>query len=296
VADGVLTVVQLNAGSLLEPRWNQRRHEVVSWLRHLDADIVCLEEIWQDSTTENTAKWIVDRVPELGLHWTFGGAAFGEHLWADNTLLFGSAVLSRWPIEHTEHHLLPTAADDDPFVSGVPWELLHARTAGLDVFVCHLAAAPSHGLHRQLQVLAIDEIIRASRGDLDVIPPPGEKRDAMPVILCGDFNAEPDSDEIRFLSSLTAIDGRTTFYQDAWRMAGEGAGYTQDWRTNSLAARMNVNRKRIDYVFVGDCYLRRGSGGRILSTSLAFDTPRTGIVASDHFGLVVDIDWPDRPG
>ncbi len=46
---------------------------------------------------------------------------------------------------------------------------------------------------------------------------------------------------------------------------------------------------------VGDCYQRRGSGGRVLSASLAFDTQRTGVVASDHFGLVVDIAWPDRP-
>ena len=44
----------------------------------------------------------------------------------------------------------------------------------------------------------------------------------MPPILCGDFNAEPDSDEIRFLCSLTALDGRTTFFQDAWRVAGDG--------------------------------------------------------------------------
>ena len=80
----------------------------------------------------------------------------------------------------------------------------------------------------------------------------------MPPILCGDFNAEPDSDEIRFLCSLTALDGRTTFYQDAWRAAGDGPGYTQDWRANAIADSMNLNRKRIDYVFVGDPYWRAG--------------------------------------
>lgn len=295
VADGALRVAQLNAGSLIEPGWAERRHEVAAWLRHLDADVVCLEEIWHDSNNENTAEWLCDHVPELGLHWTFGGAPFGEHLWPDRTLLFGSAVLSRWPIDHSMHYLLPTIPEEDPFVASVPWELLHVRTAGLDVFVCHLAAAPSHGLHRQLQVVAIDEIIRSTRDGLDTIPAPSTIRDAMPAILCGDFNAEPESDEIRFLSSLAAIDGRTAFYQDAWRMAGDGPGYTQDWRTNSLAARLNINRKRIDYVFVGDPYQRRGSAGRIVSASLAFDTPLTGVVASDHFGLVVDIVWPDRP-
>ena len=60
-------------------------------------------------------------------------------------------------------------------MAGVPWELLHARTAGLDVFACHLAPAPTHGLHRQLQVLAIDEIIRAARGTCDDNPAIGSQ-------------------------------------------------------------------------------------------------------------------------
>jgi endonuclease/exonuclease/phosphatase family metal-dependent hydrolase len=295
MAGGALRVVQLNAGSLLEPGWAERRHEIVAWLHRLDPDVVCLEEIWQDATSENTAGWIADQMPGAGYHCAFGGAPFGPGLPVDPSVQFGSAVLSRWPIETTVHHLLPTAPDENPFVSSVPWELVHARTAGLDVFACHLAAAPTDGLHRRLQVLAIDAIIRATRGDRDTMPTGGGMRAAMPAILCGDFNAEPDSDEIRFLCSLTPLDGRTTFYQDAWRMAGEGPGYTQDWRSNRLAAALNVNRKRIDYIFVGDPFRRQGDAGRILSASLAFDTPITGVGASDHFGLVADVVWPGRP-
>ena len=117
----------------------------------------------------------------------------------------------------------------------------------------------------------------------------------MPPILCGDFNAEPDSDEIRFLSSLAALEGRTTFYQDAWRVAGDGAGLTQDWRTNPIAAAMNIHRKRIDYVFVGDPFLRDGSAGRVVAAEVAFHEPLTGVLASDHAGLVVDVIWPGRP-
>ena len=117
----------------------------------------------------------------------------------------------------------------------------------------------------------------------------------MPAILCGDFNAEPDSDEIRFLSSLTALEGRTTFWQDAWRVAGDGPGLTQDWRTNPIAAAINVHRKRIDYVFVGDPFRRDGGAGRVLGAEVVFDEPLTGVLASDHAGLVVDIRWPGRP-
>jgi endonuclease/exonuclease/phosphatase family metal-dependent hydrolase len=295
VVDGVLRVLQLNAGSLLEPGWEQRRLEVVAWLRELEPDVVCLQEIWEDGTSANTAGWLVDQMPEAGWHWRFGGDAFDPTFWPDPTLQFGSAVLSRWPIDDATYHRLPLAVDDDAFAAAVPWELFHARTAGLDVFSCHLAAAPIHGHHRGAQVLAIDDIIRAARGDRDQWPGPGKQIEGMPAILCGDFNAEPESDEIRFLSSLAVVDGRTTFYQDAWRVAGEGPGYTQDWRTNPIAAAMNVHRKRIDYVFVGDPFQRREGAGRVLSAALACHTPLTGVLASDHAGLVVDIAWPDRP-
>jgi endonuclease/exonuclease/phosphatase family metal-dependent hydrolase len=215
------------------------------------------QEVWQSGTDPNTAGWIVEHLSGDGWSWAFGGAPFAESLWPDASLLFGSAVLSRWPIEHTLH-LLPVASDEDPFVAGVPWELLHARTAGLDVFSTHLVAPPTGGVHRLLQVVALDELVRAAREGLDVLPAHGRKRVGMPAIVCGDFNAEPDSDEIRFLTSLHAVDGRTAFYQDAWRVAGQGPGLTQDWRTNDIAAAMNLHRKRIDYVFVGDPFQRAG--------------------------------------
>jgi len=294
VPEGTLRVVQLNAGSLLEPGWPERRFEIVAWLERLEPDVVCLEEIWEDATTPNTAGWIADQMPAVRWHRSFGGAPFSALGRSDPDLRFGSAVLSRWPIDESDHVLLPLAAGVQPAVAGVPWELVWARTAGLDVFACHLAAAPQDGRHRQVQVRAIDDHIRAVRGALDDFTP-GTRRAAMPPILCGDFNAEPDSDEIRFLSSLTAIDGRTTFFQDAWRVAGDGPGDTQDWRKNPIAAALNVHRKRIDYVFVGDPFLRASGAGRVLRAELAFHEPITGVLASDHAGLVVDIVWPDRP-
>lgn len=291
----VLRVVQLNAGSLLEPGWPERRHEIVAWIERLDPDVVCLQEIWEDPRTPDGAAWLAQQMPDAGWHTHFDGRPFASDLWPDPELRFGSAVLSRWPIDEATYHPLPIdEGDDDPFARAVPWELLHVRTAGLDVFTCHLAAAPTQGRHRRIQVLAIDDVIRS------VVPPPapvrpGQRRPGMPPILCGDFNAEPESDEIRFLSSLTVLEGRTTYYQDAWRVAGEGPGHTQDWRGNRIADAMNIPRKRIDYVFVGDGFMREGSAGRVLRAELAFHEPLTGTLASDHAGLVVDVAWPQRP-
>jgi endonuclease/exonuclease/phosphatase family metal-dependent hydrolase len=295
MAEGTLRVAQLNAGSLLEPGWDERREVLVTWLEHLAPDIVCLQEVWRDGTGADTAAWIVDHLGVTDWYWRFGGDAFAPGLWPDEAMSFGSAILSRWPIDAHAHHRLPVIEGRDAVVDSVPWELLHVRTAGLDVFSTHLAPAPTHGLHRQRQVVAIDDHVRAVRGALDDLGPIGTRREAMPAILCGDFNAEPDSDEIRFLCGLTPIGERTTFWVDAWREAGSGPGLTSDPRTNPLAAAMNVTTKRIDYVFVGDPFQREGGAGRVLSAALAFDKSLTGRVASDHYGLVVDIAWPTRP-
>lgn len=292
---GVLRVVQLNIGSLLDPGWPERRHEVVAWIDRLDPDVICFEEVWESESTENTAGWVVAQT-EAEWHWIFGGHPLGGQLSPDPSVRFGAAILSRWPIDEQQVIRLPLVDDGDARLAASPFELLHARTADLDIFVAHLAPAPTHGLHRRLQVLALDDHIKAIRGERDAQPEPGQRRPFMPPILCGDFNAEPGSDEIRFLSSLAALDGRTTFYQDAWLVAGDnGPGYTQDWRTHPLADRLNVHRKRIDYVFVGDPFLRVGRAGRVLSAALAFHESITGVMASDHSGLVVEIEWPDRP-
>lgn len=293
----VLRVFQLNVGSLFEPGWSERRHEVVAWIQRMQPDVVCLQEVWQSADVANTAGWIVEQLEASGgrWYWEFGGEPFDEALRLDVTMRFGSAILSRWPIESSSYLRLPVVHDREPFVKHVPWELFGVRTAGLDVYSAHLAAAPHQGRDRVQQVLAIDRAIAEARDGADRVVP-GERRTAMPAILCGDFNAEPDSDEIRFLTSLTAIEDRTTFYQDAWRVAGDdGPGYTQDWRTHPLAAALNVPRKRIDYIFVGDPFLRVGDAGRVVHAEVVAAEPLTGTMASDHAGLVAEVIWPDRP-
>ena len=284
---GILRVAQLNIGSVYEAEWARRRHEIVAWLDELAPDVVCMEEAWESATVPNTAGWLAEHA--VGdWHWVFGGAPM-QLPGADPSNRWGLAVLSRRPIDEHRRFDLPLAGDGGPAPG--PIGLLHARTDDLDVFAAHLSAAPIDALHRQAQVLAIDEHVRAVRGDRDAQPDFATRRPSVPAILCGDFNAEPDSDEIRFLCGLTSLEGRVTFWQDAWRVAGEGdgPGYTQDWRTHPLAADLNVHRKRIDYVFVGDPFRRVGDAGRVLSARVVFDEPRTGIQASDHRGLLVEV-------
>jgi endonuclease/exonuclease/phosphatase family metal-dependent hydrolase len=287
-ADPMLRVAQLNAGSLLEPEWNRRRHEILAWFDRLQPDVICLQEVWEDGTHANTAGWLVEHA-SADWHWCFGGYPFPQEVWPDETMRFGSAILSRWPIE--QHELLPLPVDDSDAADlnanyKLQFDLLHARTAGVDVFSTHLAPPPMQAYHRLRQVLFIDDRIRDRVDPASTLPP----------ILCGDFNAEPESDEMRFLTATAAVEGRTVYFQDAWKVAGPigDPGWTQDPAGNPIYASMGLPRKRIDFVLVGDPFGRKGAG-LVQHCELAFHEPITGIVASDHYGLVADITWPARP-
>ncbi|UGT43945.1 endonuclease/exonuclease/phosphatase family protein [Nocardia yamanashiensis] len=287
---GVLRIAQLNMGSLLEPHWERRRQEILAWFDRLDPDLVCLQEVWEDTAEPggNTAAWLVDHAPQGHWHWCFGGYPL-PFLPDRPTLRFGSAVLSRWPIDR--HEVIALPVDPSPPDPHPSWtmqaELLYARTGGADVFSTHLAPPPAQAYQRVRQVLAIDEAIRA-RHDPATTP--------LPPILCGDFNAKPESDEMRFLNANAVIEGRSTHYVDAWSTLRPGeAGRTMDPLTNPQARFLNVPPQRIDYVLVGDPFLRPEGAGRLLEVDLAFCEPLTGILASDHYGLVADVRWPQKP-
>jgi len=295
VSGGVLRVVQLNVDSLVGPRWPQRRQEIVTWLDELKPDVVCLQEIWQDDRHPNTGGWIAEHAAD-GWLWEFGGFAVPDPaaVGADPSLRFGSAILSRWPLDVVELITLPVSHDKpgpthltmrpSALPPGMPFELLHVRTAGVDVYSTHLQPLPGQAYHRVQQVLFIDDAIGRTC----------DPSSSMPPILCGDFNAEPTSDEIRFLTAKAVIDGRSTYFQDAWAVIHDRGGVTWD-PANDLAAEANEPPQRIDYVFVGESYLRPDGAGRVMQASLAFNEPRTGTFASDHYGLSVEIAWPTRP-
>ena len=69
--------------------------------------------------------------------------------------------------------------------------------------------ARDEGNKREEQVMAIDEVVTAHAND-------------NPQVVIGDFNATPDSDEIRWLCGRTTLAGRRVAYQDAWARAEPG--------------------------------------------------------------------------
>ena len=118
----------------------------------------------------------------------------------------------------------------------------------------------------------------------------GRGVDDSPQILCGDFNAPPDADEIRFLRGLCTLSGRRTHFQDAWlRARPDEPGLT--WSSENEQTRplrsLDIDR-RIDYVFVTT--RRRDGRASVLDAQVVLtERDEGGACASDHFGVLADV-------
>ena len=208
------------------------------------------------------------------------GAAFS---WSDDGVMvghdhasggFGNLIASRWPIVRSEERRLPGREGDEPRT--VLGALIETSDGVLPVLTTHLDWEFDHGCVRERQVLVVDDFARelARNGDL-------------PPVVMGDFNAHPDSTEMRYLRGLSSLDGRSTYFQDAWEIGGpDGRGCTWDNR-NRFATYAHEPDRRIDYILVGPP--DAGGRGVVASARLVFDGPAGDVFASDHFGVLAEI-------
>jgi len=110
------------------------------------------------------------------------------------------------------------------------------------------------------------------------------------VVLGGDFNAEPHSSSMRFLTGRASLEGMSTAYRDGWESThGDAPGLTFEPR-NPLTAidEPGLDRgRRIDYVLVrcGD----HGPTLRIVDAGLALHEPVGGMQPSDHYDVIADL-------
>jgi endonuclease/exonuclease/phosphatase family metal-dependent hydrolase len=111
-------------------------------------------------------------------------------------------------------------------------------------------------------------------------------RGGTPPILVGDFNAEPDSDEIRFLRGHTSLGNKTVYFADAFRIAGDGSPGVTFSKKNPYAEPLREPERRIDYVFTRPDDQHRGEP---VHARVCFDEPEGGVFASDHFGVTATL-------
>jgi endonuclease/exonuclease/phosphatase family metal-dependent hydrolase len=245
--------------------WDARQRALEAELQRVQPDIVCLVEAW----SANDGAQPTRLATALGL----------EHTWFDGTWdvddwVSGTGVVSRWPITH--HESRPLTGDGDDGAGGALFTRIDGPRGVLQLFVAVLDYPLSASGRRQAQVRQlgafVDEVAR--------------RRHA--TIVCGDFNAGPDSDEIRMLTgrSATAVPG-LVFY-DAWEIAGDGTAGTTWSNRNPLAAIGRYPDRRFDYVF--SAWPRAGAAGHPVHCELLGVRPHPDDTQiSDHYGVLADL-------
>jgi endonuclease/exonuclease/phosphatase family metal-dependent hydrolase len=270
----VLTLNCWNVSAPLEARMAVARDQVAA----LAPDVIALQEIVvradgfdQGALVLGDAGWA--RVFGPAYCWDEAG---GVRFDAGARCGFGNLIAARWPIRRSAVRRLPGLEGEEPRVALAA--LLETPDGLLPVVTTHLDWEYDHGFVRERQVLALASLVEE-----------WAHAATLPPIVAGDMNAEPDSTEVRFLCGRTALGGQRIDLEDAWLAGGDGGpGFTWDNR-NPYAAYAGEPDRRIDYVLVG-------RPARVEAAALALDTPRDGVLASDHFGVVADVWLPGGTG
>ena len=244
--------------------WEERQPAIAETLRRIDADVIALQEVWDVDDGRGLCEALADA---LGYEHVFASGFDAREA------SFGNAVLSRWPIATSDTRTLPTTPTTDEFRVALQVDVDGPR-GRFELYTTHLNWQYDESHVRQAQVRALAEFVAESAGR------------AFPPIVCGDFNAEPDSDEIRMLTGRAAVPVPRLVFVDAWDVAGDGPGFT--WSNdNAFAARDLEADRRIDYVLVG--WRRARGAGHVVDARVAAIEPIDGIHPSDHYAVVAEL-------
>ena len=248
----------------------RRRPAVAATLAALDADVVCLQEVYGDDRGADDAAELGAR---LGAH-VVTTAPVGR----DGRSL-GNAVLSRWPVLDRGEERLP-GPDGRPGHRRAVWAVLGSPGGRLPVVCTHLAFRFDESALRAAQLAAVCSLAAGLRGGS---ADPGA---APPVVLCGDLNATPDSDEIRALTGRRAPPVAGLVFTDCWPQVRDDPGHT--WvRRNPYLADATWPERRLDYVLTS--WPRAAPVGNPVQAFLVGDGPVDGVWPSDHLGVAVDL-------
>lgn len=262
-----IAVMTLNVWHDAGP-WPERRRILRDWIARLRPDVIGFQEILAGPGLDLAA----ELTDGLGYAHTFAAATrFWER---ERGLDFGNAVASRFPIGAREVLPLPDAGDGETRVALSV--TLDAPVGPLSFTCTHLNWRLHHGAVRERQVAALCDHVRQRR-----------PRGGFPPVLVGDFNAEPDSSEIRYVQGYQTLAGRSVHFRDAWREAGTGSDGLTWSRRNRFTDPWHEPDRRIDYVFVGPP--AEGGRGRVERCRVVCDRPRRGVWPSDHFGVFAEL-------
>jgi len=248
--------------------WESRQPAIAATLEAERPDVVGLQEVWVEEDGPDQAARLAER---LGYRYAVGELRFHDGL------AFTNAVLSRWPISVVESHRLPRA-DGSESHRQLLFAAVETPVGHVTFFTTHLDWPFDASADRVAQAHRVAELVAERRND---------PASAFPAVLTGDFNAQPDADEIRLLTGATAPAVSGLVFTDAWDVGGDGsAGHTWD-RANPHLAEATWPRRRLDYVFVS--WPRPKPLGSVDRCWLAGCRPVEGVVPSDHYAVVADL-------
>ncbi len=264
---GELTCVTLNIWNRFGP-WEERLPRIRDGLRALDPDIIGMQEVlvMADAGIDQN-KLIADGLPQSHVAWA---------RCSKNPHPVGNSILSRFPVKDSESFDLPDGGTHEHRV--MVYALLATPHGDVPVFVTHLNWKLDEGHVRVLQVKELAAIIAVKA-----------PKTGFPPIVMGDFNAEPDSDEMRYMRGLTGLGERCVHFTDCFGATRGSPGSSPDAdgftfaRDNPFALLCHEPNRRIDYVFV------RGPDdrgrGEPLGSRVCMDKATDGVHASDHYGV-----------
>lgn len=244
--------------------WELRQDAIEAALMAAAPDLMCLVESW--STPEGSQPERIARRFGYEHH-------FFEGDWEENGWVSGTGLVSRWPI--TERDRRPLRDESGGGVGEATYAIIDGDRGPIQLFIAMLDY-PLHGSAvRQGQVRQLAAFVT------EVTSP------RHPTILCGDFNAGPDSDEMRMLTGKAAAAADGLVFYDAWEMSGAGTpGHT--WSNgNPLAAVAMYPDQRFDYVL--SAWPRKGAAGHPTGCHLLGVVPDGHPQLSDHYGVVADV-------
>jgi endonuclease/exonuclease/phosphatase family metal-dependent hydrolase len=251
--------------------WERRRAVLVDALRGLEPDHVAFQEAVVTEQYDQAADL-------LGSEYHLGHQAEREPGDDGVERGQGTSIASRWPladVREVDLHVTPRTA-------GFACTTLLAAVEtplGPLLFANHV---PSWQLdferERELQALAAARELEAAAGDRH-------------VVLAGDFTADPHSAGVRFLTGRQSLDGTSVCYRDAWESAhGDEPGETFT-PANPLVRDWDWPFRRLDYVLVR-CGEHGGPTLEVTRCERVLDEPVNGVWASDHFGVIADLELP----
>lgn len=182
----------------------------------------------------------------------------------------GLSIVSAQPVTSSVVYDLPQVPDDPPRQVLLAETVVDGRR--LLVINTHLAYEPkmSQGRRKQAEVM------------LAALKRHSPRPDECPAVLCGDFNDVADSPAVRLI-----VDDEVGFRDAFAGCQPHSPGFTYSPR-NPYVERSWTEDQRIDYVFFSPGLTAR-------SCRVVFDGNNGLDFASDHFGVVCDMQFTGRP-